>query len=123
MERPLRVSKFRPQEHKNGGLVLGEAFPLLPLLGGTKGDVSVFFGCKEVDSLVLVVVVVSIGVGDASFGSTAIALGILPGIVEERGMPGVVEQPSAASSDKPESAVESADLEVVRLIWGGRLLL
>ena len=118
MDRPLRVSKLRPQEHKNGGLVLGEAFPLLPPLGAIDGDTSVFFGCDEVDSLVPVVVPVSIGTGDTSFGSTAIALGLFPGTVEERGMPGVVEEPSAASSDKP----ESADLELVRLIWGGRLL-
>lgn len=123
MERPLRVSKLRLHEHKNDDLVFGEALPLLLALENSDGDISVLFDREEpLGSLVFAAAPVSIGIGDDPLGSPDVVQISLAATVEERGTPGVVEEPSAASSDSPESAVSSADFGVVRLIRGGRLL-
>lgn len=113
------MSKLRLHEHKNGDLVFGEALSLLLALETSNGVISVLFGREEpLSSLVFAAGPVSIGIGLGS--ADVAALGSLAATVEERGTPGVVEDPSAASSESSESAVSSADFG--RLIRGGRLL-
>lgn len=86
--------------------------PLLLLpLGANNGDVPALFVRGEMLASPVLAALVSMGVGDAPFGSTHAVLGSLVATEEERGRPaGTGETPSTASSGSPFEWAVALDL-------------